>query len=253
MTDASPTRGSERSIVTSIDRRSVLRGAAILNAGAVSALLLTACGQDADPRPSQRAPETAPEAQPTPERSPDMALVYFSRPGENYWYGDRRDLDVGNTQVVAEQIAALIDADVIRIDAADPYRHEYDPTVDRNREEQEADARPEIAGGIPDLSGYDTIILGCPVWNTRAPMIIRTLLDATDLTGKAIHPFTTYAVGEGGIFADYAKLYPGAALADGLAIQGEDAADAGPQIEQWVADNGLASRQTLQPGTRITR
>lgn len=29
-----------------------------------------------------------------------MVIVYFSRPGENYWYSDRRDLDVGNTQVV---------------------------------------------------------------------------------------------------------------------------------------------------------
>ena len=50
-----------------------------------------------------------------------ILLAYFSRPGENYYYGGRRDLDVGNTQVLAEMIADLIDCDVFRIEAAEPY------------------------------------------------------------------------------------------------------------------------------------
>ena len=70
-------------------------------------------------------------------------------------------------------------------------------------------------------------------------MIIRTLLDATDLTGKTIHPFLTYAVGQGRVVSDYAELYPGATIAQGLAIQGERAADAGREIEEWLADGGL--------------
>ncbi|WP_418606576.1 flavodoxin [Georgenia sp. SUBG003] len=53
--------------------------------------------------------------------------------------------------------------------------HNYAATVERNRQEQDADARPKIAGNLPDLGRYRSIILGCPVWNTRAPMIIRTL------------------------------------------------------------------------------
>ena len=50
-----------------------------------------------------------------------ILLAYFSRPGENYYYGGRRDLAVGNTQVLAEMIAELIDCDVFRIEAAEPY------------------------------------------------------------------------------------------------------------------------------------
>lgn len=167
------------------------------------------------------------------------ALVYFSRPGENYWYGGRRDLEAGNTQVVAQQIARLVDAEVIRIEEADPYPHDYEQTVERNQAEEDADTRPAIAGGAPDLAGHDTIILGCPVWNTRAPMIIRTLLDATDLAGVTIHPFITYAVGRGSVFSDYAEQYRDATVADGLAIQGEKAAGSGPEIARWVARNGL--------------
>jgi hypothetical protein len=30
-----------------------------------------------------------------------ILLAYFSRPGENYYYGGRRNLEVGNTEVLA--------------------------------------------------------------------------------------------------------------------------------------------------------
>ena len=74
-----------------------------------------------------------------------ILLAYFSRPGENYYYGGRRNLKVGNTEVLARMIAELIDCTVHRIDATDPYPASYDATVDRNVREQNADARPAIA------------------------------------------------------------------------------------------------------------
>ncbi|WP_418606220.1 flavodoxin [Georgenia sp. SUBG003] len=128
---------------------------------------------------------------------------------ENYWYGDRKDLEVGNSKVIAEMVAAQVDADIFEIEPEQPYPHNYAATVERNRQEQDADARPKIAGNLPDLGRYRSIILGCPVWNTRAPMIIRTFLDGADLSGKTIHPFVTYALGGGRVFADYAELYRG--------------------------------------------
>ncbi|RYE39424.1 MAG: hypothetical protein EOP24_44305 [Hyphomicrobiales bacterium] len=173
---------------------------------------------------------------------PRTLLVYFSRPGMNYWYADRKDLEIGNTQVVAETVADLVDAEVVRIEAAEPYPHDYDATVERNQEEEQAGSRPQIAGGLPDLSLYDSIILGCPVWNSRAPMIVRTFLDGVDLTGKTIHPFVTYAIGEGRVFDDYTELYPDAVIEAGLAIQGEEAAEADEQVAQWVSDMDLVPR-----------
>lgn len=58
-------------------------------------------------------------------------LAYFSRPGENYYYGGRRNLEVGNTEVLARMIAELIDCNVHRIEATDPYPASYDATVAR--------------------------------------------------------------------------------------------------------------------------
>ncbi len=53
-----------------------------------------------------------------------VLLAYFSRAGENYYHGGRRDLKVGNTEVVARMISKLIRCDVHRIRAADPYRRQ---------------------------------------------------------------------------------------------------------------------------------
>ena len=57
-------------------------------------------------------------------------LAFFSRAGENYYYGGRKDLQVGNTEALARMISELIDCDVHRIEAADPYPASYDATVD---------------------------------------------------------------------------------------------------------------------------
>ncbi|CAN5873950.1 flavodoxin [soil metagenome] len=170
----------------------------------------------------------------------NVLLVYFSRAGENYYRGERRDLDVGNTEVLAGMIADRIGCDTYRIEAADAYSDAYDPTVERNVREQQDDARPAIAGPLPDLSNYDVVLLGSPVWNMRAPMIMSTFVDSSDLAGKTILPFVTEAVsGMSGIDGDYRRAVPDADVRDGLAVQGEDVTDAAADLDAWLKANGL--------------
>lgn len=64
--------------------------------------------------------------------SSKVLLVYFSRAGENYYYGERTHLDVGNTEVLAGMISQRIGCDVHRIEAVDPYPDDYKETVERN-------------------------------------------------------------------------------------------------------------------------
>lgn len=218
----------------------------LISASGLTALAaLTGCSA------KQPAPATGGTA-PASEGSPDMTavrtpstqqgtlLVYFSRAGENYWNGGRRDLKIGNTKIVAQLITEHVDCDTYEILAENPYPRAYTPTVERNQREQNTDARPRINGSLPDLSRYSTILLGTPVWNTRAPMIIRTFLDQADaLAEKTIYPFLTYAVGQGSVFDDYRDFCPEATLKNGLAIRGEDARDAASQIEPWLAETSL--------------
>lgn len=221
----------------------ISRRALISVAGLAGLAALAGCSRTE----SQQSPSTAP----TIGEAPDMTttdppsggkalLVYFSRAGENYWNGGRRDLKVGNTNVVAQRIRERIACDVFEIHAAAPYPAAYDPTVERNQREQDEDARPEIDGELPDLSGYDKIVLGSPVWNTRAPMIMRTFIDNTDaLAGKTVHPFITYAVGEGSVFDDYEQFCPDAQVEEGLAVRGEEARDAAARVDAWLRSSGL--------------
>jgi flavodoxin len=169
-----------------------------------------------------------------------ILLAYFSRPGENYYYGGRRDLEVGNTQVLAEMIAELVDCDVYRIVAADPYPDAYEATVARNVTEQDGDARPEIADPLPSIDGYDQILLGSPIWNVRPPMIMNTFADGLDVTGRTVHPFVTYAVsGLGSTARVYTEACAGAQIGLGLAVRGEEVAQHRDDVETWLRQSRL--------------
>lgn len=71
-------------------------------------------------------------------------------------------------------IADELGCDSCRIEAADPYPVEYDPTVARTSREPDDDARDEIDGELPDLTGCDTLVLGSPIWGLQAPLIMQT-------------------------------------------------------------------------------
>jgi flavodoxin len=179
---------------------------------------------------------------PDAERTPRVLLAYFSRAGENYYYGGRIDLKVGNTEVLAETIAGRIGCDVYRIEAADPYSDDYDATVRRNVDEQEADARPEIADKLPTLDGYDVVLLASPIWNVRPPMIMKTFAESLDFTGRTVHPVVTFAVsGIGNAEGDYTESCPGATIAQALAVRGEEVADSGRDIGAWLRETGLTT------------
>ena len=176
-------------------------------AGAAAASPLSACGGEdrAGPRRGR------------------ILLAYFSRPGENYWYGGRRNLEVGNTEVLARMIRARLDCDVHRIEAADPYPDDYEATVAAQRARA---GRGRPARRSPTRCArstrYDTILLASPIWNVRAPMIMTTFAERYDFAGKTVLPVTTHAMsGLGNTPDDYAESCRGARIGTGLAVRGE--------------------------------
>ena len=218
-----------------MNRRTLLKGSLALGSGLLGTQIVGCTSPSAlSPATTQpRQASTGPEAS-------KVLLAYFSRAGENYYYGGRIDLEVGNTEVVANMIASTITADVYRIEAADPYPESYEATVERNKREQDDEARPAIAGRLPTVDTYDTVMLGSPIWNVRPPMIMRTFVDNVDLRGKKIHPFVTYAVsGMGNTIDDYTRLCPESSIGEGLAVRGEEAQDAQNDVTAWLQRIGL--------------
>ena len=215
-----------------MNRRVLLQSPFVLGAGALLGTQLAGCS----------APAAAPSA--SSASGPSKVLVaYFSRAGENYYYGGRTNLEVGNTEVVAEMISSSVTVDTYRIDAAEPYQASYEATVERNVREQNDEARPAIVGGLPAVDTYDTVLLGSPIWNVQAPMIMRTFVENVDLSGKTIFPFVTYAVsGLGNTMDDYTRLCPQSTIGEGLAIRGEEVRDARADVQAWLRSIGLLPR-----------
>jgi flavodoxin len=209
---------------TTMERRSFLRLVASV-AGATVGVPLSGCGAGSPsdaPRPAQAGRGR-------------ILLAYFSRPGENYYYGGRRDLRVGNTEVLARMISARLDCDVHRIQAVDRYPSDYEQAVRRNVREQEADARPAISNPLASIDAYDTVLLASPIWNVRAPMIMSTFAEAYDFSGKTVLPVTTHAMsGLGTTEDDYARSCEGARIGTGLAVRGEEVRSAGAAVDSWL-------------------
>ena len=206
---------------------------------------LTACSQPgAQSAPEESGPQEssvsqAPEGTRTPEPPAPSAggeeaspaggtlVVYFSA--------------TGNTRAVAQTIADTLGADVYEIVPEDPYTGEdldwNNPDSRVNAEHEDPTSRPAIAGGVPDLAGYDTIFLGYPLWWREAPPIVWNFVESADLSGKTVIPFcTSMSDGFGSSGDTLAGMAP---EADWLAGQrfGEtlDAAS----VTQWVESLGL--------------
>ena len=225
-------------------RRAVLQGGILLGASTWVGTTLTACSSPDSASttstqtttPTPRPTEGATGHQPRPGRcwptSPGLGRTTTTAAAE--------DLEVGNTEVLARMISELIDCDVYRIEAVEPYSSSYDATVERNVREQNADARPAIANPLASIARYDTVLLGSPIWNVRTPMIMTTFAESSRLHRQADPPFVTYAVsGLGSTERDYAASCPGARIGEGLAIRGEEVPQHRSDLEAWLREAGL--------------
>lgn len=170
----------------------------------------------------------------------DVLVVYFSRT-EGVWDGP---LEIGHTKVIADYITNATNADQYEIIPAVAYPKEYEATANQARAEQEADARPAIANELPDISGYEIIFIGSPVWWSEYPMIVRTFLDAKaeELADKTLVPFTTHlGSGLGNTKRQLESQFPNATVLDGFTVRGEDKTvqNAEGDITAWLNKIGV--------------
>lgn len=162
-------------------------------------------------------------------------VAYYSRAGQNYGNGGIINLAKGNTEVLAEAIAAELGADLFKIDTVEPYPTDYYATTDQAKAELRAQARPAIKGPLPSMEGVDAIVLGYPNWWGTMPMAVKTFLDSYDLSGVTIAPFcTNEGSGLGGSVGDLKRSYPAAKVVDGISVRGTDAARSTAKAAAWA-------------------
>lgn len=181
----------------------------------------------------------------TPESN--ILIAYFTL-GRNAEYGEDIDastsaslvLDdeelVGTTEYVARLIQDNVGGDLHSIQTVEPYSTDFDTVVDQNHEEMDAGTLPELVASDLDISQYDTVFIGYPVWATNAPQAIFSFLSQYDLSGKTIIPFCTHdGYGAGGSYGDVADAIDGeTAVLDGLAIEAPDVPGSADTVAGWL-------------------
>lgn len=202
-------------------------------------------------------PETQ-QTEPPAESGSSILIAYFTL-GRNAEYPDDVDattsaslvLDgeelVGTTEYVARMIQENVGGDLYSIETAEPYSTDFDTVVDQNHEEMNEGTLPELVASDLDVSGYDTVFIGYPVWATNAPQAIFSFLSQYDLSGKTVIPFCTHdGYGAGSSYNDIAEAIDGeAAVLEGLAIEAPDVPAAGDTVAGWLNEIGVEG----QPGT----
>ena len=149
-----------------------------------------------------------------------VLIAYFSRTGENYNVGN---VEVGNTAIMASYMKEYLNADSFEIVPVNKYPDSYDECLKVATKEKEEDARPAIESKLDDVSKYDTIFIGYPIWWGEIPQIVYTFMEEYDLSGKTIIPFNTHeGSGSAGTYITIKnKLAKSNVNTNGLALQGK--------------------------------
>ena len=144
----------------------------------------------------------------------------------------------GTAKIVAEEIAKQTGAELREIVPEVPYdgnRDHYSALLRVAQKEHDTDARPVIKEELP-IAEYDRIYIGYPMWCYTFPMIIYTLFEQYDFSGKTIIPFNTHMGSrDGGTYQTIKELAPKAKVLTGLPVEMRDAEN-GPAkaVEKWL-------------------
>lgn len=162
----------------------------------------------------------------------ESLIIVYSRADENYVVGN---ITVGNTMKLAQIIAEKTGAEIFEVKPSKPYPADYDTCIDVTKKEQNDKARPAFLED-KDISGYDTIYFGYPIWWGDIPMTLYTFIEAHDWSGKTVIPFCTHeGSGAGRTFSTLKSAMKGADVKSVTAVRGSTAQNDRPASERAIA------------------
>jgi len=183
-------------------------------------------------------------------------IVYFSRWGNTEYPSDVDAnssasivLNNNNKYGITEYIARLIQknagGDIHLIQTTKPYPEDFDVLREQNVNEMNTHFLPQLKESDLDISKYDTVFIGYPIWAMDAPQAIFSFLKEYNLTGKTIVPFCTHhGYGAGRSYQHIAEIIPNASnVLNGFDIDGDKLENAESQVMQWIQDIGLMQKE----------
>ena len=99
----------------------------------------------------------------------------------------------GNTKTVAQNLHSIVGGDIKEIELTEKYPNNIFKMSKFVRKQIKEDYFPEIED--IDISNYDIIFVGSPIWNFSISLPIKTFLKNNNLKNKTLIPFFTYSGG----------------------------------------------------------
>lgn len=196
-------------------------------------------------------PETPePIAVSTEENNSNILIVYFSRWG-NTEYPDDVDATTsasivvdggyyGTTEYVTRMIQENVGGELHLIQTQEPYPTDFDELRDLNHSEMAEGYLPALVESNLDISGYDTVFIGYPVWATEVPQAVLSFLNEYDFSGKTVIPFCTHdGYGVGSSYNTIREASHAAESLEGLAIEAKDVPTAENTVAAWLEEIGI--------------
>ena len=114
----------------------------------------------------------------------------------------------------------------------------YTPLTELAKKEQQKGELPPFEGSV-DVTKYETIFIGGPIWWGTYPQVMFTFFKKYDLNGKTLIPFTTHeGSGLGNCVKDVKKAYPKATVLKGFSMYGHEVRQGKERVERWLKDLG---------------
>ena len=98
-------------------------------------------------------------------------IIYFSRADENYFGGEMRYVEQGNTEIVAQYIRDIVGADMFKVEPLNPYPKDYMECIEEAKVRTKEHNAP-IIKSVPDISNYEVIYVGSPIYWGGMPEVI---------------------------------------------------------------------------------
>ena len=157
-----------------------------------------------------------------------ILIIYFSR--------------TGNTELFTKYIQEIENINSFKIVPVNPYPEDYNTMLELAKKERNENARPEIKDPLTDISKYDIILLGYPIWHSHLPNIVINQLEKLNFENKTIYPFNTHGGSKKGDSIKDIKnaVSKNANVKDGFPIKDTDIKnkkdDSIEEIEDWLED-----------------
>ncbi len=226
-------------------------------------LSVTAYSKNAEP--SQESSEQTIESNLS---TSNILIAYFSRWGNTDYSDDvdattsasiviDEEVRYGTTEFIANMIAEEVGSDLHRIETVTPYTTDFDELRDVNYEEMQKKYLPELKESNLDISQYDTVFTGYPVWATEVPQAVLSFLNEYNFSGKTVVPFCTHdGYGAGNSYRTIREASHAAESPDGLSIEAKDVPTAEDTVAAWLEDTGIKEEsvdtENTETGITIT-